>query len=281
MVKTSYGDNVVVLESPKEKFTGIRSGQQVELEGVWLSRGAGGVRPVSGACTARALLLDRGALQCRGVSGRAAAAREWWREGLPGLTEGTHRPSPSAGFTHAEATNCFVGTKVRKVAGGEVASGRNVVARERAAAAAACCAAPPRGPGPSPTATRALSCRACRAMLRCFSSPSTTGGSASAACSGRLGQAARWDAPTFPPPHAPHCLLPRSPHPWSRQLQHRPTPVFCRRERPGGACERPGTCRDARWRAAQVRGRCTARAAPTKAVPPGVRAGPPASCTAS
>lgn len=47
-LRTPYGENVLVLEGQTSDFSGIHSGDNVAIAGVWLSRGAGGVRAVSG-----------------------------------------------------------------------------------------------------------------------------------------------------------------------------------------------------------------------------------------
>lgn len=47
-LKTQFGENVLIVESETSDFGAIRSGDNVAIKGVWLSRGAGGVRAVSG-----------------------------------------------------------------------------------------------------------------------------------------------------------------------------------------------------------------------------------------
>ena len=47
-LKTQFGENVLIVGSETSDFGAIRSGDNVAIKGVWLSRGAGGVRAVSG-----------------------------------------------------------------------------------------------------------------------------------------------------------------------------------------------------------------------------------------
>ena len=52
-MRTGFNERVLVLETKPGDFGGIQSGQEVEMEGVWLSRGAGGWRAVSGFTSAQ------------------------------------------------------------------------------------------------------------------------------------------------------------------------------------------------------------------------------------